>query len=667
MPALKKTKVWPSLSGGLVVLGLGNGSGSNDVVPRLELRIGQLVGEASTADGNSGEPTVALVLVHHQSRLNSSGDLVGIGHHTTDEVGVSLVEGGHQVVELALEVGGDSLATLALLPVLVLRSLQGLARMILDALDGQSVAAVLDQLNNGVVEGILVLLQPSSQVVGDGGGVVDDSKVRIGVGAGVGLGKLGPLALKVGHELLGEGGIGRLGEEGLLLKDGEEGHGLLKHVNALLQIHAEVNVGPVQTLADIHFLLKGEHVGVEELLQLLVDVVDADLLKAVVVKDLKAGDVEDTNVGDLLHGGVAQGLVTLLHSDPEGTLVDGTGNTRDRGSSTCAGGTLLHPLSSDLQLGLAEVGDHPLAIDAEELGNLLAIGRVLDLSLLFLADGNEVLGHVAHVHHASGVLEHFVLHLVGEAKNVKGLISKLHVLLVVDGGHSEFTLGHKPVVLDVIGQQALLLQVGNLVRHEVVEGVVATLQRLLVGETGLLEQVDDHVGSRQLTGGVEVDTDELSEPGGVVVPHSLGVAPSLEDGVGLDDLVLKGGLALLPLSRGADGGEVGDDLLGVLGLSGTRLSGDKDGLVVASVGHALVGALGDGKDVWPALVPPLADVELHGAEGVDGVTLVGVDGDTEEAGVGVDQLVLVPDHGVPEDASVTEEGEVSHVELIYTY
>ena len=55
------------------------------------------------------------------------------------------------------------------------------------------------------------------------------------------------------------------------------------------------------------------HVLVEELLELLVDVVDADLLKTVVVEDLKAGNVEDTNVGDLLHGGVAQGLVTLVH------------------------------------------------------------------------------------------------------------------------------------------------------------------------------------------------------------------------------------------------------------------------------------------------------------------------------------------------------------------
>ena len=52
---------------------------------------------------------------------------------------------------------------------------------------------------------------------------------------------------------------------------------------------------------------------VEELLELLVDVVDADLFKSIVVEDLEAGDVEDTDVGDLLHGGVAQGLVTLVH------------------------------------------------------------------------------------------------------------------------------------------------------------------------------------------------------------------------------------------------------------------------------------------------------------------------------------------------------------------
>ena len=57
---------------------------------------------------------------------------------------------------------------------------------------------------------------------------------------------------------------------------------------------------------------------VEELLELLVDVVDANLLEAVVVEDLEAGNVEDTNVGDLLHGWVAEGLVTLVDNNPEG-------------------------------------------------------------------------------------------------------------------------------------------------------------------------------------------------------------------------------------------------------------------------------------------------------------------------------------------------------------
>ena len=107
---------------------------------------------------------------------------------------------------------------------------------------------------NGVVEGILVLLQPSSQVVGHSGGVVDDGEVRVGVRAGVRLGELGPLAQQVGHQLLSKGGVSGLGEERLLLKDGEEGHGLLKHVNALLQIHTEVDIRPVQSLADVHLL-----------------------------------------------------------------------------------------------------------------------------------------------------------------------------------------------------------------------------------------------------------------------------------------------------------------------------------------------------------------------------------------------------------------------------
>ena len=56
---------------------------------------------------------------------------------------------------------------------------------------------------------------------------------------------------------------------------------------------------------------------VEELLEFFVTEVDADLLKRVEFEDLKAGDVEDAYVGDLLHGRVTQGLVALVYHNPE--------------------------------------------------------------------------------------------------------------------------------------------------------------------------------------------------------------------------------------------------------------------------------------------------------------------------------------------------------------
>ena len=46
---------------------------------------------------------------------------------------------------------------------------------------------------------------------------------------------------------------------------------------------------------------------IEELLQLLIDEVDGDLLEAVVLKDLKAGDVEHSTEVRFLQRGVTEG------------------------------------------------------------------------------------------------------------------------------------------------------------------------------------------------------------------------------------------------------------------------------------------------------------------------------------------------------------------------
>merc|ERR1711962_1932097 len=63
------------------------------------------------------------------------------------------------------------------------------------------------------------------------------------------------ILLEHGTALLSKCLVSGLREERLLLKDGKEGHRLLKHVNTLLQIHSKVNIGPVETLLDILLLL----------------------------------------------------------------------------------------------------------------------------------------------------------------------------------------------------------------------------------------------------------------------------------------------------------------------------------------------------------------------------------------------------------------------------
>ena len=56
---------------------------------------------------------------------------------------------------------------------------------------------------------------------------------------------------------------------------------LLNEVDAGLQVHAEVNELPLDALLLVLLLLQHKHVVVEELLQLLIGEVDAELLEAV--------------------------------------------------------------------------------------------------------------------------------------------------------------------------------------------------------------------------------------------------------------------------------------------------------------------------------------------------------------------------------------------------
>ena len=108
----------------------------------------------------------------------------------------------------------------------------------------------------------------------------------------------------------------------------------------------------------------------------------------------------------------------------------------------------------------------------------------------------------------------------------------------------------------------------NSLFNQLKEDVVASLVGLLVSHPRFLEQVDVDVAASQLAHVVEVDPDELSEPGRVVVPDGFGVAVGFKDWVGVDNPVLQVGLflfrrfaILLFLSlRSSKDGKVGDHL-----------------------------------------------------------------------------------------------------------
>merc|ERR1712180_454694 len=84
-------------------------------------------------------------------------------------------------------------------------------------------------------------------------------------------------------------------------------------------------------------------------------------------------------------------------------------------------------------------------------------------------------------------------------------------------------------------------------------------------------------------------------------------------------------------------------------------------MVLANIHHTLVGALSNTKDMGWTLIPPQAHVDLHSTLGVDGEALVRIDGDTEKTRIGIDKLILVPNHRVPQDASIIQICQASHI------
>merc|ERR1719295_1816761 len=106
---------------------------------------------------------------------------VGVGHKATHKVRLAGVESGHQLNQGDEVDRGDSLAAaLLLLLTLLLGCCGGLSRVVFPQENQQSIGRLaLHHFDHRVVDGVLVLLQPSGDVVGHDSGVVGDGKVGV--------------------------------------------------------------------------------------------------------------------------------------------------------------------------------------------------------------------------------------------------------------------------------------------------------------------------------------------------------------------------------------------------------------------------------------------------------------------------------------------------------
>ena len=85
--------------------------------------------------------------------------------------------------------------------------------MIVPQLDQQLAGAVLHDVDHGVIDRVLVLLQPARHVVADRAGVVHDGEVRVLVRFGLRLGEWRTLAQVSALQFVLQRFVSSLGEE----------------------------------------------------------------------------------------------------------------------------------------------------------------------------------------------------------------------------------------------------------------------------------------------------------------------------------------------------------------------------------------------------------------------------------------------------------------------
>ena len=119
------------------------------------------------------------------------------------------------------------------------------------------------------------------------------------IDATVGFSRDEVLVLRViGVEFVTQGAVGALGKAALLVDQGDDVHRFHSDQVQYALVVFEGDVAPVDVLVVVLLLFEFEDVMDEELLEVLVGVVDAQLFEAVALEILEAEDIQDAQTRD---------------------------------------------------------------------------------------------------------------------------------------------------------------------------------------------------------------------------------------------------------------------------------------------------------------------------------------------------------------------------------
>mmetsp|Transcript_29018 Transcript_29018/g.76937 ORF Transcript_29018/g.76937 Transcript_29018/m.76937 type:complete len:338 (-) Transcript_29018:312-1325(-) len=328
----------------------------------------------------------------------------------------------------------------------------------------------------------------------------------------------------------------------------------------------------------MELLLGLEDADEEELLQLLVGKVDAELLERVSRKRLEAENVDGADKVARL-AAKHERLVGRLHNLVEELRVERTREGVDGrgGGVDCL--RLGDPIEARLDVERAERLDQQLGVARQQLARLV--------DRLFRHDGRVVLARAGEldVAQVQDGLQHLPDalaqpgHRRDQADRLEQRVKVARELLPLEGRR--------------LGVQVLeLVDASHLSLRRQVKDVIVLLPLELGGDARLLEEVGADVGALHPTRRRELQRQELTEAAAVVVADRLGAPKRLHDRVGLQHAHVQ----ITARLRG-DGGEVLEQNLGGLGLAGARLARDDHRLADRVLEHSEVRRRRDSIDV----------------------------------------------------------------------